>query len=143
VTFDEMARDYLRRAQARRKALDTLFTAAAYPDVVRESQDIELVLKGALRFVGVDPPKRHDAHKVLARFVDRFPQEWRVTLDELHASLDRLAEERGPAFYGDDERGVPASDLFDEADARRAMSVADRLLDLYRRLLGEKGESAR
>jgi HEPN domain-containing protein len=142
--FDEMARDYLRRAQARRKALDTLFAAAAYPDVVRESQDIaELVLKGALRFVGVDPPKRHDAHKVLARFVDRFPHEWRLVVDELHPSLDRLAEERGPAFYGDDERGVPASDLFDEADARRAMSVADRLLDLYRRLLGEGGESAR
>ena len=139
-----MARDYLRRAQARRKALDTLFAAAAYPDVVRESQDIaELVLKGALRFVGVDPPKRHDAHKVLARFVDRFPHEWRLAVDELHPSLDRLAEERGPAFYGDDERGVPASDLFDEADARRAMSVADRLLDLYRRLLGEGGESAR
>ena len=139
-----MARDYLRRAQARRKALDTLFAAAAYPDVVRESQDIaELVLKGALRFVGVDPPKRHDAHKVLARFVDRFPHEWRLAVDELHPSLDRLAEERGPAFYGDDERGVPASDLFDEADARRAMSVADRLLDLYRRLLNEGGESAR
>ena len=121
-----MARDYLRRAQARRKALDTLFAAAAYPDVVRESQDIaELVLKGALRFVGVDPPKRHDAHKVLARFVDRFPDEWRLAVDELHASLDRLAEERGPAFYGDDERGVPASHLFDEADARRAMAVAE------------------
>jgi HEPN domain-containing protein len=99
VTFDAMARDYLRRTQARRKALDTLFAAAAYPDVVRESQDIaELVLKGALRFVGVDPPKRHDAHKVLARFVDRFPHEWRLALDELHASLDRLAEERGPGI---------------------------------------------
>jgi len=144
VTFDEMARDYLRRAQARRKALDTLFASAAYPDVVRESQDLaELVLKGALRFVGVDPPKRHDAHKVLARFIGRFPREWREAIDELEASLDRLAEERGPAFYGDDERGVPASELFDEADARRAMSVADRLLDLYRRLLGETGGPAR
>jgi HEPN domain-containing protein len=139
-----MARDYLRRAEARRKALDTLFASASYPDVVRESQDIaELVLKGALRFVGVDPPKRHDAHKVVARFIGRFPAEWRLAVDELQAALDRLAQERGPAFYGDDEGGVPASDLFDEADARRAMSVADRLLNLYRRLLGATGESAR
>lgn len=144
MTSDEMARDYLRRAQARREALDTLFASASYPDVVRESQDIaELVLKGALRFVGVDPPKRHDTHKVLARFIGRFPREWKESIDELRASLNRLAEERGPAFYGDDERGVPASDLFDEADARRAMSVADRLLDLYRRLLGETGGPAR
>jgi hypothetical protein len=139
-----MARDYLRRARARRKALDTLFASVSYPDVVRESQDIaELVVKGALRFIGVDPPKRHDAHKVLARFIGRFPVEWAAVVEELEASLDRLAQERGPAFYGDDERGVPASDLFDEADARRAMSVVDRLLDLYRRLLGERGESAR
>ncbi len=139
-----MARDYLRRARARRNALDTLFASASYPDVVRESQDIaELVLKGALRFVGVDPPKRHDAHAVLTRFIGRFPPQWRETLGELQASLDRLAEERGPAFYGDDERGVPASDLFDEADARRAMSVADRLLDLYGGLLGETGEPDR
>jgi len=53
--------------------------------------------------------------------------------------LDQLADERFPAFYGDDLRGVPASDLFDEADARRAIVVADRLLDLYRQLLGETG----
>ena len=61
---------------------------------------------------------------------------------ELEAALDQLAEERSPAFYGDDLRGVPASDLFDEADARRAMAVADRLLDLYRRLLGDAGGTA-
>lgn len=139
-----MARDYLRRARARHKAPDTLFASASYPDVVRESQDIaELVLKGALRFVGVDPPKRHDAHRVLARFIGRFPAEWRQAVDELQGSLDRLAQERGPAFYGDDAGGVPASDLFGESDARRAMSVADRLLDLYQTLLGETGGSAR
>ena len=73
MTSDDMARDYLRRAAARRKALDVLLSAAA---------------------------------------------------------------------YGDDLRGVPASDLFDEADARRAMAVADRLLDLYRRLLGDAGGTA-
>jgi HEPN domain-containing protein len=139
-----MARDYLRRAQARRRALETLFASAAYADVVRESQDVvELILKGALRFVGADPPKRHDVHRVLARFIGRFPNEWREALDELGASLDRLSDERGPAFYGDDERGVPASDLFGEADARRAISVVDRLLDLYRRLLAETGGPGR
>jgi HEPN domain-containing protein len=139
-----MARDSLRRAEARRQALATLLSAAAYPDVVRESQDVaELVIKGALRFVGVDPPKRHDPHKVLARFMGRFPREWARVVDDLGASLDRLAEERGPAFYGDEARGVPASDLFDETDARRAISVVDRLLDLYRGLLGETGAPGR
>jgi HEPN domain-containing protein len=117
-------------------ALDTLMASGAYPDVVREGQDIvELVLKGALRFVGVDPPKRHDVHRVLVRFVDRFPGEWRETVDELRTSLDRLSRERGPAFYGDEEANVSASELFGEEDARRALSVVDRLLELYGRLL--------
>ena len=62
-----------------------------------------------------------------------------ATVQELEGALDQLADERSPAFYGDDLRGVPASDLFDEADARRAIVVADRLLDLYRQLLGETG----
>jgi HEPN domain-containing protein len=97
----------------------------------------ELVPKGALRFVGVDPPKRHDVHGVFARFIDRFPAEWRAALDELGEALDELAADRAPAFYGDEERGIPASELFGEEDARRAMSAADRLLDLYARLLGE------
>jgi hypothetical protein len=131
VTSADQARDHLRRAEARRLALDTLMSASAHPDVVREGQDvIELVLKGALRFVGVDPPKRHDVHLVATRFIDRFPSEWRAALVELRAALDQLAQERGPAFYGDEERDIPASELFGEEDARRAMAVVDRLLDL-------------
>jgi HEPN domain-containing protein len=138
VTSDRVARDYLWRAQGRRRGFDAFLAAQLHADVVRGSQDvIELVLKGALRFVGVDPPKRHDVHGVFARFIDRFPAEWRAALDELGEALDELAADRAPAFYGDEERGIPASELFGEEDARRAMSAADRLLDLYARLLGE------
>jgi HEPN domain-containing protein len=119
-------------------ALDTLMASSAYPDVVREGHDVvELVLKGALRFVGVDPPKRHDVHRIATRFIGRFPDEWRAAFDELRAALEQLARERGPAFYGDEAAGVPASELFGEEDARRAMTIVDRLLDLYRRLLRE------
>ena len=118
--------------------LDGLLALHLYADVVRESQDIvELILKGALRFVGVEPPKRHDVHDAVGRFVDRFPGEWRGALEELRAMLDDLAQDRVSAFYGDEEHDVPASDLFGEDDARRAMMVVDRLLELYGRLLGE------
>jgi len=118
--------------------LDGLLALQLYADVVRESQDVvELILKGAMRFVGVEPPKRHDVHDAVGRFIDRFPAEWRGALEGLRAMLDELAADRVPAFYGDEERDIPASDLFGEEDARRAMSVVDRLLDLYRRLLGE------
>jgi HEPN domain-containing protein len=139
MTSDQVARDYLTRARARWIALEALMSAGGYPDVVRESQDlVELVLKGALRFVGVDPPKRHDVHDAAMAYADRLPGEWRQTLDELRGSLDQLAQDRSPAFYGNEEADIPASELFGEGDARRAMAVADRLLDLYIRLLGEQ-----
>ena len=138
MTSDELARDYLTRARARRTAVQALMNAGGYPDVVRESQDIvELVLKGAMRFVGADPPKRHDTHRAIAAFIDRFPSEWREVLAELRQDLDKLAADRAAAFYGDEARDIPASDLFGEADARHAIAIADRLLGLYGRLLGD------
>jgi hypothetical protein len=56
VTSDEIARDYLRPVQGRRETLGVLLERRLHADVVRESQEVvELVLEGALRFVGVDP----------------------------------------------------------------------------------------
>jgi HEPN domain-containing protein len=136
MTSDRLARDYLHRARTRRMALDTLLAAEAHADVVRESQDVvELLLKGAMRFSGIDPPKRHDVHRALEDFLDRFPAEWRAVMPDLGGQLDELAQERGPAFYGDEGAAIPASELFGETDARRAVAVVDRLLVLCARLM--------
>ena len=97
-----------------------------------------MILKGTLRFIGADPPKRHDVHGVLRRFLDRLPAEWRDGLNEMEEALNRLVRERAPAFYGDEEESVPASDLFGEEDARRALGVVDRLLGMYERLLARE-----
>jgi len=76
MTSDRLARDYLRQAKLRRMALDTLLAAGGHAEVVRESQEtVELILKGALRFIGVDPPRRHDVHSVLLRFRESLPAE--------------------------------------------------------------------
>ena len=62
----ELAHDYIRRASARLKALDVLFDAESWADVVRESQEVvELALKGLLRAVGIEPPRIHDVSDVL------------------------------------------------------------------------------
>lgn len=117
-------------------ALDALLASTAYADVVREGQEVvELILKGTLRFIGVDPPKRHDVRSVLARFFDRLPGEWRQAMEEIETASAELVRERARAFYGDEEDLIPASELFGEGDARRALAVVDRLLDLYERLL--------
>ena len=139
MTSDRLARDYLRRVRARRLALDTLLGAAAHADVVRESQEVvELILKGALRSVGVDPPKRHDVRATLVRFLARLPPDWQAAMTDIEQASSELARDRAHAFYGDEEQLIPASDLFAEADARRALAVVDRLLGLYERLVGER-----
>jgi HEPN domain-containing protein len=134
-----LARDYLRKGRARRRALQVLFEEGSYDDVVREAQAIvELILKGALRFIGVDPPKRHDVGSTVKEFGDRLPESWRVRLDEIETISRTLFEERGHAFYGDEASLTPASALFGHADAQRAITWVDELLGLFEALLQER-----
>ena len=64
MTNGTLAASYILKARKRLKALDVLFAEEAYSDVVREAQEIvELALKGALRAIGVEPPKIHDVGK--------------------------------------------------------------------------------
>ncbi len=52
-----------------------------------------------------------------------------AAIEEYRAGLDRLVQERGRAFYGDEAGDIPASDLFTEtmcghASPARAMTAA-------------------
>jgi hypothetical protein len=72
VTASELAKSYLVKAAVRLEMLSFLFERAAWPDVVREAQElVELTLKGMLRQVGVDPPKWHDVGPILLEQKDR------------------------------------------------------------------------
>lgn len=138
MTSERIARDYLKRARLRRRALDTLFGGEGYADVVREAHEVsELVLKGALRFVGVDPPKRYDVRGAVLREIGRFPESWRHELPRLAEQASALAAERGHAFYGDETGLVGASELFGADEGRRALELVDGLLAFYAALLGE------
>ncbi len=134
-----LARDYLRKGKARRHALQVLLEEGSYDDVVREAQAIvELILKGTLRFIGVDPPKRHDVGSTVKEFGDRLPETWQARLDEIETISRTLFEERGHAFYGDEESLTPASALFGEEDAQRAIGWVDELLGLFEALLQDR-----
>lgn len=88
----------------------------------------------------MEPPKRHDVHETVGQFLGRLPAEWSEVTRELRPALDRLAEERSRAFYGDEATGTPASELYGRDDARQAVAVADRLLAMYERLLSAPKE---
>lgn len=119
----DLAGDYLRRARARLDALDVLYQAESWADVVRESQEVvELALKGLLRSCGVDPPRIHDCSEVLLAERGRLPASLQGDLERLAAISRTLRRDRELAFYGAED--LTPSEFYTEADAREARDGA-------------------
>jgi hypothetical protein len=119
----ELAADYVRRAGARVRALDVLYEARSWADVVRESQEVvELALKGLLRSCGIEAPRIHDVSEVLLVERERLPEAIRADVDRLAAVSRDLRRDRELAFYGAED--LTPSTFYSEADAARAREAA-------------------
>ena len=118
-----LAADYVGRAEARVRALDVLFEAESWADVVRESQEVvELALKGLLRAFGVEPPRIHDVSDVLLAERDRLPEPLRPAVAQLAQASRELRRDRELAFYGAED--LTPSSFYSQADAKRARDAA-------------------
>jgi HEPN domain-containing protein len=119
----ELAVDHVQRAGVRLRALDVMFEAGSWADVVRESQEaVELALKGLLLACGVEPPRIHDVSDVLRAERSRLPASLEPHVDRL-ADLSRdLRRDRELAFYGTAD--VTPSRFYRETDATRAREAA-------------------
>lgn len=127
MTADELARSYFARARKRMHALRALMDAEGYPDVVREAQElVELVLKGMLRWVGVDPPHWHDVGPILLEQRERFPPALQQEVPQLAEISLRLRRDREAAFYGDIDL-IPER-IFGRRAAAQALADAERVL---------------
>ena len=119
----ELAVDYVRRADVRLRAIDVLFEAASWADVVRESQEaLELALKGLLRASGVEPPRIHDVADVLLAEQARLPTALHAEVDRLAALSRDLRRDRELAFYGAED--LTPSKFYRQPDAVRARDAA-------------------
>lgn len=127
----DLAADHLRRAAARLRALDVLFEAASWADVVRESQEVvELTLKGLLRACGVEPPRIHDVADVLLAERDRLPKELAPHVARLADISRALRRDRELAFYGAED--LTPSTFYREGDAVTARDSARDVVALVR-----------
>jgi HEPN domain-containing protein len=136
VTADVMARGYLALALARSNALPVFLAGGSWPTVVREAQEaVELYLKGALRWVGVEPTRTHDPGVLLRSHAAAFPDWFQPHIDDLAFISGSLAGDRGASFYGDERRGIPPDQLFDRADAERAIEQVGFVRGLCERLM--------
>lgn len=127
MTADELAKSYFIRARKRFAALRTLMQVEAYPDVVRESQElVELVLKGMLRWVGIDPPKWYDVGSILVEQQSKYPAAVQAEIPVLAEISLRLRRDRENAFYGDIDL-IPER-VFGREVAQRPLADAERVL---------------
>jgi len=119
----DLAADYVRRAEIRLRAIDVLFAAASWADVVRESQEVvELALKGLLRSCAVEAPRIHDVSDVLLAERARLPKKLQAEVERF-ASISRdLRRDRELAFYGAED--LTPSSFYAEADGVRARDGA-------------------
>lgn len=125
----DLARDYIRRARIRLRALDLLFQEESWADVVRESQEIvELSLKALLRVCGIDPPRVHDVSDVLLAERDRLPEEVVAELENLTQISRALRRDRELAFYGAED--LTPSGFYSRDDAQEARSGAQMTVAL-------------
>lgn len=97
--------------------------------MIREAQElVELALKGMLRFVGVEPPKRHDVGELLLQHRDRLPEQVARVVERLADVSHRLRQEREVAFYGDEDF-IP-TDEYTREEAHAAVGDARFVLGL-------------
>lgn len=123
----ELAFDYVHRAEVRLRAIDVLFEAQSWADVVRESQEaVELALKGLLRSCGVEAPRIHDVSEVLLAERDRLPARVRAEVERLGAVSRDLRRDRELAFYGAED--LTPSSFYSKDDAIRARDGARHVL---------------
>jgi len=119
----DLAADYIRRAAARLAALDSLFEAESWADVVRESQEVvELALKGLLRASGIEPPRIHDVSDVLMAERSRLPKPIQRDVETLAAGSRTLRRDRELAFYGAED--LTPSGFYTKEDAVAARDIA-------------------
>jgi HEPN domain-containing protein len=127
----DLTRDYIRRAEARLRALDVLFDSESWADVVRESQEVvELALKALLRSAGIDPPRVHDVGEVLLAERSRMPKPLQSELERLADVSRTLRRDRELAFYGAED--FTPSTFYKRDDAHRAREGARMVVKAVR-----------
>ena len=110
--------------------MDAALARESWNIAVRRAQEVvELALKAVLNYLGADVPKIHDVADHFAAEVGAY--DLSVTADQLQhvrSVSARLARERSPAFYFEEDQGEDEAREA-AADARRVHSLCARLVE--------------
>lgn len=124
--------DYLKRAEARLKALEVLYKEKSYADVVRESQEIvELSLKALLRANQIEAPRIHDVSDIIKENKTKFSKIPAKDLDKCCKISHSLRRDRELAFYGTED--LTPSEFYSKDDAEEAKNGANTVYNSVRK----------
>lgn len=119
----------MEEAQRRIKTAKLALDESGYAYCIRQCQEaVELSLKSALRFVGIEPPKWHDVGLILIENRKRFPEWFQEEIEEFAYISRWLRREREPSMYGDEETGLPPQRLYTKGYAQRAFEHASKVV---------------
>lgn len=125
MTSSGMAKGYGRRMGRILAEAVAALEAEDFGLAIRRSQEaVELGVKGALRAVGIEVPKRHDVGWLLRAHRDRLPPDLAARVDEIVRYSADLAAKRELAFYGDDEQERSLDEIFTRTEAEEALGWA-------------------
>jgi len=131
-----MAESYLEEGGIRLETARLALEKEHFAYAVRQSQEcVELSLKGALRYVGIEPPKWHDVGIIFKNESKRFPAWFIGNIDRLTLISRELRRERESSMYGDSELNLPPSNLYTRLDAQEAVKNAEFVVGLCKSLV--------
>lgn len=130
VNFD-LAKSYFLRCKIRFEVLPNYLNKEDYADVIRESQEIiELMQKGLLISVGIQPPKWHDVTKIILENDQLFTKDIILKITELKNDIAWLRGQRELSFYGDMDF-IP-EESYTKEDALKAIACAESIINLIK-----------
>lgn len=128
---NRMAKDYAERAEWLLKEAEEALAGSNNSICVRRAQEaLELSAKAALRRLAIEYPREHDVGEALNAAASGLTAELRERLSEIKSLLSELARIRGPAFYGYEAEGTPASEAFTRDYAARTLGRVKPIVNL-------------
>lgn len=128
----ETAEKLISEAHLLQEEMDRAYEGRHWNLVVRRAQEIvELCLKGLLKALGAEYPRRHDVGDAFAEAVTaKCPDVDHRILEQLRVISSYLARDRAPAFYMEQEFTQEQAEQA-KADAQFVLAFTD---DLAKRL---------
>lgn len=126
-----MAQDYAdRAARILGEAENALSAGDAATSVRRTQEALELAAKAVLRRLAIEYPREHDVSEALEGAAQRLPDYLKMRVDEVKVMLVELTRVRGPAMYGYEVEGIPASQAFTRGYAVETLTKTKPLVEL-------------